>query len=115
MNGQMARDEAREVFARSGMTYAMLNVPLLRDLRKRMDLRMKAAGLIKGTFRMRRSCAFKPGDRFFAGLRCKSYYFEDREAVSFNPDGFIGFAGWADDQNIQPVVAGFKDWVAANA
>lgn len=115
MSGQSARDEARDVFARSGMTYASLTAPLLRDLRKRMDLRMKAAGLIKGTFRMRRSCIFKPGARFFAGLLCKSYYFDDREAVSFNPDGFIGFAGWADDQNIQPIVMGFKDWVAANA
>lgn len=44
--------------------------------------------------------------------RCKSCYFDNREAVTFNPDGFIGFAGWADDRNIIPFINAFTSWVA---
>lgn len=35
-----------------------------------------------------------------------SRYFNGREAISFNRD-FVGFAGWADDTNIQPFVKAF--------
>ena len=35
-----------------------------------------------------------------------SHYFNGREAISFNRD-FVGFAGWADDTNIQPFVKAF--------
>lgn len=34
-----------------------------------------------------------------------------REAVSFNPDGFIGFCGWADTRNSQPILAAFMEWL----
>lgn len=35
----------------------------------------------------------------------------DLEGVSFNRDGFIGFAGWASDENVQPVLRAFKRWL----
>lgn len=47
----------------------------------------------------------------YAEVRCKADYFDDREAVTFNTDGFIGFAGWADNTNVQPILEGFKEWV----
>ena len=53
----------------------------------------------------------KKGEFISAYIRVKSDYFKDREAISFNDEGFIGFAGWADDVNIVPVVAGFNKWV----
>ena len=34
-----------------------------------------------------------------------------REAISFNRDGFIGFAGWASSQNEAPFVKSFDRWV----
>lgn len=48
-------------------------------------------------------------------IRCRSDYFEDRELVSFNRDGFIGLCGWADSHNAAPVVAAFCDWAAGLA
>ncbi len=39
-----------------------------------------------------------------------SHYFEGREAISFNRD-FVGFAGWADDTNVQPFVKAFIKFV----
>lgn len=42
-------------------------------------------------------------------------YFERREGISFNRDGFIGFAGWASTKNLQPFVRGFMHWCKATA
>lgn len=28
-----------------------------------------------------------------------------------NCDGFVGFAGWADDTNVQPILTAFCAWV----
>ena len=38
-------------------------------------------------------------------------YFEGREAVSFNEDGFIGFCGWADGCNERAILEGFYRWM----
>lgn len=97
----ITRDFARAAFTDAGLTYDILTPDTLRDLRLRIDQKMRSSGLIKNTLRMRRT----------KQLRCKSFYFHDREAVTFNEDGFIGFAGWADDNNIQPILEGFIDWV----
>lgn len=111
----MTRNEARKAFADSGLTYGMLSVEVLEDLRKRLDGQMKRSELMNGSYRMRRTCHLtqKPGGRY-AHVRCKSHYFDDREAVTFNPDGFIGFAGWADERNVQPILEAFTAWVEAH-
>lgn len=46
-----------------------------------------------------------------AYLRVDGRYWQGREAVSFNSDGYIGFADWADDQNVQPFLRGFMRWL----
>lgn len=75
---------------------------------------MRESGLIKGSFRCRQRGVLKVSlQGKYAEIRCKAFYFDAREAVSFNTDGFIGFAGWADSENVQPVLAGFVDWVRA--
>ena len=52
----------------------------------------------------------KNGKLVFAEIRVKGTYFADREAITFNKDGFIGFCGWADGYNLTPFVNGFKEW-----
>jgi hypothetical protein len=37
-------------------------------------------------------------------------YYAHRECISFNRDGFIGFAGWADSNNVAPIHRAFCDW-----
>jgi hypothetical protein len=106
------RDEARSVFAAKGLTYAVLTRESLTRLCELIDDLMSPSGLIKGSYRMNNKVVLKKTKHGpFAQLTCKSFYFDDREAVSFNTDGFIGFAGWADDNNIQPVLKGFMAWV----
>lgn len=52
----------------------------------------------------------KDGNIAAAFLFVNSHYFKEREAISFNADGFIGFAGWADTKNIQPFIHAFINW-----
>ncbi|MCM2441154.1 hypothetical protein HGO34_15640 [Agrobacterium vitis] len=106
-----SRDEARKSFADSGLTYADLSRADLEALRDTLDRSLKAAKTIKG-YKMKRAIRRVEWPIGWAALTCQSYYFEGREAVTFNPGGFVGFAGWADDSNAAPILAGFKEWVA---
>jgi hypothetical protein len=113
----LTRDEARALFAGTGLTYDVLTRDSVQRLRTHINIRMQSSDLIQGTFRCKQRGVVrnKDGKTRHAGIRCKAHYFEDREAVTFNPDGFIGFAGWADDKNVQPILAGFADWVHETA
>ena len=46
-----------------------------------------------------------------AYVRVDGPYFDDREAISINPNGFIGFAGWADSRNERPFLVAFARWL----
>ncbi len=43
-------------------------------------------------------------------IECKSNYFNNRQAYDFEPDGFCGIAGWADDRNVQPFLRALHKW-----
>lgn len=43
-------------------------------------------------------------------IRVDGPYFLNREAITFNPDGFIGFAGWASSDNVYPFIKAFEKW-----
>lgn len=110
---KLTREDAREGFASAGLSYADLNLVALRRLRVLINREMISSELIKSSYRCYRRVVFQNAgtDRFFAGIRCSAFYFDRREAVSFNRDGFIGFAGWSDDSNLQPILRGFLAWV----
>ena len=55
------------------------------------------------------------GSIISAFLYLNSHYFTRRECISFNRDGFIGFAGWADDGNLNPIRRAFLRWCDAMA
>lgn len=104
------RNTAREKFSRSGLAYADLGRDDLERLRKTIDRHLMKAGTIEG-YRMDRGMRLVDWPSGWAALTCKAYYFEKREAVTFGRDGFIGFAGWADDRNVAPILDGFSEWV----
>ncbi|MEB3840525.1 hypothetical protein [Pseudomonas guariconensis] len=104
----ISRDQARELFAKSGLTYSVLSPERMRILRGKINERMVSSGVIGGTFRCRQRATIRDG---YAEIRCKASYFDNREAITFNTDGFIGFAGWADSDNVQPILQGFTDWL----
>lgn len=43
-------------------------------------------------------------------LFINSHYFIQRECISFNKDGFIGFCGWAGGDNPKPIIKSFIEW-----
>lgn len=118
-NTNMTRDDARALWSEAGLNYADLNLGRLQALRNQINAAMKASGLFSpagrtgGTYRMNAKIDADCGpDGWWASLTCRTYYFKDREAVTFNGNGFIGFAGWSDDANVQPILSAFRDWVA---
>ncbi|MCB2253440.1 hypothetical protein KTQ74_16155 [Pseudomonas chlororaphis] len=104
----MSSNDARALFAGANLNYSVITQKNMQRLRALINQKMKESDLIKGTFRCHQRPIVREG---YAEIRCRSHYFDNREAVTFNGDGFIGFAGWADKENIQPVLAGFTDWV----
>lgn len=111
--GKRTRDHARQAFQDAGLNYGYVTEESLQRLRNLINDKMTASGLMNGTYRCRQKTTLQNvGNRkFFAGITCQAFYFDKREAVSFNRDGFIGFAGWSDDTNVQPILAGFLEWV----
>ncbi len=77
--------------AEAGSCMLMINEPKLRG--RNTNIKLDKNGKIK-----------------FAEIRVKGTYFDDREAITFNEDGWIGFCGWADGYNLTPFVMGFKEW-----
>lgn len=48
-------------------------------------------------------------------IRCRSHYFDNRELVTFYPTGdelSVGFAGWASDDNVAPILIAFVAWMS---
>lgn len=108
-------DLARKAFEEAGLSYARLRegdilalVLLLNrsfrnlpegaistlHLSKKIILKKKSNGAIRECF-----------------LFVNSHYFQQRECISFNRDGFIGFCGWADSYNEAPIISAFLEWV----
>jgi hypothetical protein len=107
----LTRDQAREQFKESGLAEVPITLERMIALREAINAEMLSSGLMDGTFHMKHHSNIKIHDNNCAELRCQSHYFDNREAVTFNENGFVGFAGWADDFNVQPILAGFLTWM----
>ena len=113
----MDKNQAREYFANKGLTYGDISegdvcvlVMLLNKHIKRACAKfamstdtMRMSQKIKSTFNAN-------GEMKECYLFINSHYFKQRECISFNRDGFIGFCGWADLRNTAPIVAAFIEW-----
>ena len=111
------RDLARDYFNKCNITYEDIGMNEIYKLIQFLNKKIADAGScmlminepkLKG--RNTNIKLNKNGKIKFAELRVKGTYFDDREAITFNEDGFIGFCGWADGYNLTPFVTGFKDW-----
>lgn len=112
------RDEARELFSCCRLSYDdvsendiyMLEAFVGCELSQFNELQMHVSHRKKDAPKI--NVRDEPGNPIeSAFLHVDSDYFRGREAISFNSDGFIGFAGWADDGNVQPFLRAFVDWV----
>lgn len=110
------RELAREYYKKCKISYDDITMNNLYKLIQFLNKRISETGScmiminepkLKG---INKNIVFKNNKLVFAEIRVKGTYFNDREAITFNNDGFIGFCGWADGYNLTPFVMGFKDW-----
>lgn len=98
------RDHARNLIAEQGITPLNVSEHQISVLMSCLRRAFKSAPNYKGSMRLKNRKVTK-------FLEMKTNQWERRECVSFNSDGFIGFAGWADDKNIQPILKAVGMWV----
>jgi hypothetical protein len=111
-------DIARDYFNEKGLSYEGVTEGdigiLYLLLNKHVKQTNKAGTMSTNTMRMSAKIKGKynrNGTVKECYLFLNSHYFTQREAISFNPDGFIGFAGWADEGNKAPLISAFMEWV----
>lgn len=105
-------NEARAAFKDAGLSYHDLTLPRIHVLRDIVDRHLRDSKLMKGTYKADKKVVLKfMPNGVYGAVTCSAHYFDKREAVTFNPEGFIGFAGWADHVNVVPVVSAFREWI----
>lgn len=110
-------EEARQYFKDKGLTYADVTegdiLVLVGNLNKEIKKSNKAGETSTNTMHLSKKVTMKKnrdGSIISCSLYMNSHYFTQREAISFNEDGFIGFAGWADQGNTNPLLRAFLKW-----
>ena len=115
-------NEARAYFAGKGLAYADVTegdiLALVMLLNKHIKKANKDCETSMGSMYLSRRIDLKRktnGTLISCFLYVNSHYFERRECISFNADGWIGFAGWADQGNTNPILRAFIEWCDALA
>ena len=113
----MTRNEARDYF-NSKLTYTDITegdiCVLIMLLNKNIKQACNNQKMSVGSMRMSQKIKSKyntHGRVIECYLFINSHYFTQRECISFNKNGFIGFCAWADDRNTDPIVKAFIEWI----
>ena len=113
----MTRDDARAEFKKCGLSYKNVyakDIDLLWELLNKNLNTASKKKLTSVPLRMSKVKKVNYADDGKSIRDCYIYvngdYFTRRECISFNVDGFIGFAGWADSVNIEPILSTFCEW-----
>ena len=111
------KDRAREYFKNRNLTYQDITegdiLALLIMLNKKTKVACKNNAMSVSSISISRKIKSKfttNGRLIECYLFMNSHYFTQRECISFNKDGFIGFCGWADERNTTPIIEAFKEW-----
>lgn len=109
-------NELREYFSAKGLTYDSIDegdiLILCMMLQKELKKSNKA-GETSVTMTLSKRVDMKKatnGHITECYIYMNAHYFTRRECISFNRDGWIGFAGWADDGNTNPLRRAFLAW-----
>lgn len=112
------RDDARQLWTDSGFDYSVLTTRNLYKLARLIEENLNKytefnmwLNFYKKSCRPYRIYKHPNSYLFKVVFTVNGDYFVEREAITFNYDGFIGFAGWASDSNVVPFLEAFKSWV----
>lgn len=98
-------DEARDLIAGKGITSDNVTLAQLKLLHAELVSSLNSSDCYEGTY------AMNPIGKNEKYMTCRCKEWDSREAVSFNSDGFIGFAGWASTTNAKPILDAVKNWL----
>ena len=101
-------EQCRSLFKSNGLTYTDVS-QYIDILEHYIRLNLKSYPAINDCLEMElgKTRFNKDGGVY---LLVDSHYFANRECISFNHDGFIGFCGWASSKNAEPFIRAFIDW-----
>ncbi len=102
----MTNDEIRALLAHKNITTENVTRLQLMELHDFLSEKLENSKCFRGSFKMNPMEL----DENMKYMTCKADYFVDREAISFNRDGFIGMAGWASSENIEPIRDAVIEW-----
>lgn len=105
----MTNDDVRKILADKNITTDNVTQKQLQELHDILSRKLPESGCFRGGFEMNPMQL----DENMKFMTCRADYFKEREAVSFNRDGFIGFAGWASSNNVKPILEGVVEWANA--
>ena len=109
--------QVRDYFKSKGLTYDDITegdiLVLVMMLNKEIKKASKAGEMSTNTMHLSKRVNIKKkrnGTIISCFLYMNSHYFTQRECISFNQNGFIGFCGWADTGNANLVLRAFLKW-----
>lgn len=115
MTERIRVQKLREKFTNIGLNYNLLNESHIQKLRYHLSQEFKTFdGNITFSLSPERKKDMKVLKRTglqYASIRVDGDYFSKREAITFNSDGFIGFAGWASGYDLKPFADAFEKWM----
>ena len=116
----MKREEARERFNRSELTYANLTLGdifiLMGILSNELSSYLEYGGDHAQQMAMRlhtpkvKDIKGSANGLKYAYIKISGSYFREREGISFNENGRIGFGGEFSDVNTDPILKAFCHW-----
>lgn len=119
----MTNNEAREYFKNKGLSYDSISKSHLEDLISILEIELATYRLSGGDHAKQMSMKvsnlkskhikFIDGKLKYAFIKIDGSYFKDREGISFNQNGFIGFAGEFSTVNTEPILKAFCKWCDA--
>lgn len=109
--------EARKYFRDKGLSYHDITEEGITLLMMLVDWELKKSNKVgetsDSTMCLNRRFFIKKrinGTIIKCFLCLSNHYFTQREAISFEEDGFIGFARWADQGTVNPLLRAFLRW-----
>lgn len=96
-------DKVREILKLKNITPENITIEMVKNLKDILNKHLEISGIYEGTARIDKLKNYKY-------LTMSTNQWKNREAVSFNSDGFIGFCGWADSKNTQIILNAVMEW-----
>lgn len=105
------RNDAIDLYERANLSYSDIQKGDFDLLVEMIRKELSTATGIRMTVSGKTYAKFGTNGLFFGTIYVDANYFDGREAITFERNGFIHFANWASDENVQPFLDAFEIWI----